>query len=334
MKIGEQLNYQTFSLEFLQTIPAKLSVLEETTIKYQSEDKQVYMLEQELDFMGGINTRLWVTQDGTSYKSIVNMMGVSMEVTKTDRDSALEGIEELEIVLNTRIIPTGKKLKPGASHLTANVKLSAGNLNEAILTNERQQLKENADGSANLSIAIPKVDENHCLNLPINDPELAPFLSATAYIETTHPDIRSKSVEIIDGEVNSWRAAKKLSNWVYKSISDKQLSGGFNSSLKTLESLAGDCTEHTVLLIAMARSVGIPARICAGLIFSRDAFYYHFWPEVYVGRWVQMDPSVGQNIADANHIQLQGGILESNTMVEFTEGVFRTLNQLDIDVLD
>ena len=43
----------------------------------------------------------------------------------------------------------------------------------------------------------------------------------------------------------------------------------------------------------------------------------------------QMDPTVGQVIADANHIQLQGGILESDTLVEFTEGIFRTLNQLE-----
>ena len=33
-----------------------------------------------------------------------------------------------------------------------------------------------------------------------------------------------------------------------------------------------------------------------------------------------MDPTLGQEIADANHIQLQGGILESGTMFEFTEG--------------
>ena len=103
--------------------------------------------------------------------------------------------------------------------------------------------------------------------------------SATAFIEATHPDIREKAVEILDGEINSWRAAKKLNTWVYKSIRNKELSGGYSSSLKTLESLSGDCTEHTVLLIAMARSVGIPARICAGLASLGDAFNYHFWAE-------------------------------------------------------
>ena len=88
------------------------------------------------------------------------------------------------------------------------------------------------------------------------------------------------------------------------------------------------------MFIALARSVGIPARICSGLIFSQDAFYYHFWPEVYVGRWVQTDPTLGQTLADANHIQLGGSTVESDTLLEFAEGVFLTLNQLEIVVIE
>ena len=113
------------------------------------------------------------------------------------------------------------------------------------------------------------------------------------------------------------------------------MSGGFGSSLTALESLSGDCTEHTVLFIALARAAGIPARICSGIAFAQqDAFYYHFWAEVYVGRWVQMDPTWGQTIADANHIQLDGSTLESDTLLEFAEDVLRTLNQLEIAVVE
>ncbi len=334
MKIGEKLNYNTFSFDLLQSINTELSVIDEASLKYQSEEKQVYILEQKLDIMGGITTRLSVTRDGTMYKSVTDMMGLSMVATKTDRETALDAVEEVDLVLNTRIIPTGLKPKPRASRFVGSVQLSKGSLKEAIMTGHHQKLTLNSERSGTLSIEIPKVEDENCVDLPVEDPELQTFLLATAFIEAAHPEIRAKAIEILDGEVNSWRASKKLCKWVYKSIRNKKLSGGFNSSLKTLESLSGDCTEHTVLLIALARSVGIPARICAGLVYSKDAFYYHFWPEVYVGTWVQMDPTLGQNIADANHIQLQGGILESGTMVEFTEGVFLTLNQLEIDIVE
>lgn len=334
LKIGEKLNYSTFSFDLFQSIKTELSVVDEASLTYQLEEKQVYILEQELDIMGGITTRLWITPDGTTYKSATDMMGFSMVATKTDRETALDAVEEVDIMLGTRIIPTGKKLKRGTSRFVASVRLSKGSLNDAIMTNGRQKLELNSERSGTLSIEIPKVEEENCPELTIQHPELQTFLSATTFIEADHPDIRAKAAEILDGENNSWRAAKKLCKWVYKSINEKNLSGGFSSSLKTLESRSGDCTEHTVLLIAMARSVGIPARICSGLVFSGDAFYYHFWPEVYVGTWVQMDPTLGQIIADANHIQLQGNILESGTMVEFTEGVFRTLNQLEIDIVE
>ena len=188
-------------------------------------------------------------------------------------------------------------------------------------------------GAGRLSIQVPTIVAENCLERPIQHAE-SEFLDPSAYIQAAHPDIQAKSKEILVGEVNSWRAAEKLCQWVYESITDKNISGGFGSSLETLESLAGDCTEHTVLFIALARAAGIPSRICSGIVFSKDAFYYHFWSEVYVGKWVQMDPTLGQVIADANHIQLWGGFLESDTMVEFAEGVYRTLNRLEIVIVE
>jgi hypothetical protein len=42
-----------------------------------------------------------------------------------------------------------------------------------------------------------------------------------------------------------------------------------------------------------------------------DHFYYHAWNKVWVGRWVEVDPTFGEYIADATHITLaQGGLME------------------------
>jgi transglutaminase-like putative cysteine protease len=212
-------------------------------------------------------------------------------------------------------------------------------LDEAVIIDSRQKLKVDDDPRHGvLEIDIPVMDREVAPNLPMqdlyNNGELAQFLKSTVYIQAEHPAIRAKAIEVLDGETNSWKSAEKLCRWVYQNIRDKNLKIGFGSALQTLESLEGDCTEHTVLMIAMARAVGIPARVCAGLVFQCDAFYYHFWPEVYVGKWVAMEPTLGQIQADANHIQLAGSELESDSMLEFGEGVMRTLNQLEIEVLE
>jgi transglutaminase-like putative cysteine protease len=58
-----------------------------------------------------------------------------------------------------------------------------------------------------------------------------------------------------------------------------------------------------VLYVALARAVGLPARTDAGLVYLRGHFYYHAWPEVWLGQWVAVDPTFGQFPADASHLR-------------------------------
>ena len=311
----------------------EIEVEAQDTLTYQSEEKQVYVLRQTIDMMNGITMKVWLDTDGVSYRTQTPMMGLSMVTTKTDREVALGDTEEVDIVLKTRILSSGKHPTRNARNFEADVKLTSGSITDAIMSNSRQKLKADSEQAGRLSIHIPTVAAEDCPDLPIRDAE-GKFLGASAYIQTDAPAIRAKTEEILDGEVNSWRAAEKLCQWVYTAITEKKVSGGFGSSLTALESLSGDCTEHTVLFIALARAAGVPARICSGIAFTQGAFHYHLWAEVYVGRWVQMDPTWGQTITDANHIQLYGSTLESDTLNEFAEGVFRTLNQLEITVVE
>ena len=333
LKIDDKRTFHMFSFDLLKPVKTEIEVLGEETITYQSEEKQVYVLKQTMDMMNGITAKLWIDTDGVNYRTEVPLMGLSMVTMKTDKETALGGTEEVDVILKTRILPSGKLPTPRSEHLEAEVKLSTGNISEVFRSNPQQKLAVSTEHVGKLSIQVPSIIAKDCLNLPIQSAQ-GEFLAASAYIQVDHPDIQAKAKEILGAEVNSWRASEKLCQWVYASINDKKMSGGFSSSLTTLESLSGDCTEHTVLFIALARAAGIPARICSGIVFARDAFYYHFWPEVYVGRWVQMDPTLDQVVADANHIQLGGGVMESDNLMEFAEGVFHTLNQLEITIVE
>ena len=245
-----------------------------------------------MDTMNGITSKIWLDAEGVTYRTETPLMGLSMVSTKTDKETALGGIEEVDVALKTRILPSGKRPMLNAKNFGADVKLITGNITDAIMSTSQQKLVLNGEHSGRLSIQVPTVVAEDCPDLPIQGAE-DKFLGASAYIQTDAPAIRAKAEEILEGEVNSWRAAKKLCEWVHTSMSDKKMSGGFGSSLTALETLSGDCTEHTVLFIALARAAGIPARICSGIAFAKDAFYYHFWAEVYVGKWVQMDSNVG-----------------------------------------
>jgi transglutaminase-like putative cysteine protease len=67
---------------------------------------------------------------------------------------------------------------------------------------------------------------------------------------------------------------------------------------------SGDCNAHTVLFVALARALGLPARPVAGLLLANGRYYYHAWAEVYLGDWVAVDPTLDQFPADVAHLRL------------------------------
>ena len=339
IRVGDAHTLQVFNLDLMKPVKTDINVLQADQIEFDNKIEPVNLINYTMDMMGGLTTTQWLGHDGTTYRMEIGLMGLNMVLAKTDMQTALGESGEVDVILNTKIFAQGKPPIPHARRFKARLRLTEGRLDKAVVIDSRQKLKvDNDPRHGVLEINVPVIDQAETSNLPIQDQrdneELAQFLKSTVYIQAEHPTIRAKADEVLDGETNAWKSAEKLCRWVYKNIRDKNLKIGFGSALQTVESLEGDCTEHTVLMIAMARSVGIPARVCAGLVFQRDAFYYHFWLEVYVGEWVAMEPTLGQIQADANHIQLAGSELESDSMLEFGEGVMRTLNQLEIEVLE
>jgi tetratricopeptide (TPR) repeat protein len=171
------------------------------------------------------------------------------------------------------------------------------------------------------------------------------YLSATPYIQSADPAIVQAAAGIVGNEKRAYYAARLLQQWVYKNITQKNLSLGFASAKETLVSHAGDCTEHAVLLTALARSLGIPARVAVGLIYLPDdtqgmgRFVYHMWTEVYVGEgdqgeWTPLDATNPQVLPDATHIKLADSALaDSGDLVRVTEAVVGVMGRIKIDVL-
>ena len=70
----------------------------------------------------------------------------------------------------------------------------------------------------------------------------------------------------------------------------------------------GDCNEHAALFAALARNVGVPTRIIAGVTLHDGAFYYHAWNEVCLAEnWYSLDTTKNQFPADLSHIKFVEG---------------------------
>ncbi len=121
-------------------------------------------------------------------------------------------------------------------------------------------------------------------------------------------------------------AAERLAAWVHGNL-DKRITLSVPSARQVLEARRGDCNEHTVLYVALARAAGLPARTAAGLVYVDGTFYYHAWPEVYLDGWVAVDPTFNQFPADAAHLRFTvGGLARQVELV-------RLIGRLTLDVV-
>ena len=156
--------------------------------------------------------------------------------------------------------------------------------------------------------------------------EPAEELVSTPLIQATDPDIVRRARMIADGERDPAVVARRLNQWVYLNLS-KEITLSIPSATQVLEARQGDCNEHTVLYVALARALGLPARTAVGLVHVNGRFYYHAWPEVWLEEWVAMDPTLGQVPADAAHLRfLIGGLARQVDLV-------RLIGKLRLEVI-
>jgi hypothetical protein len=161
--------------------------------------------------------------------------------------------------------------------------------------------------------------------LPLREP--ADDLAATPAIESEDPDIHKLAQHVVGTETDAGAAATLLERWVYGHLR-KAYGVSSDRASDVLRRREGDCTEHSLLFAALARSVGLPARLVYGLVYvlgadGKPAMLWHEWDEVFIGQWIAVDSTFGQDIADATHIQLGRG--------DQTDAV-ALMGQLHIDV--
>lgn len=146
-------------------------------------------------------------------------------------------------------------------------------------------------------------------------------------LQVNNRDIVNLAVRIAGNERDPRVIAERINAWVYDSIA-KEITITVPSALQVLRDRRGDCNEHTQLYVALARAIGIPARIATGLAYVNGKFYYHAWPEVWMNEWVAVDPTFGQFPADAAHLRfVSGGLTRQGELL-------RLVGTLRIEVLN
>src|SRR2546430_10346076 len=111
---------------------------------------------------------------------------------------------------------------------------------------------------------------------------------------------------ILGREQDPTRAARRIADWVRANLAQRRTATS-PGALQALEARLGDCNEHAVLYVALARAAGLPARTAAGLVPVDGRFYYHAWAEAYLGGCGAVGPAVDEFPAGAAHVRFSIG---------------------------
>ncbi len=268
----------------------------------------------------GMGVNIWLDDEGSVLKEESPMGLVLLREEKhvaqeVGSGAQIDIIQEVAVRSNIPI-----KDPRGVSFLK--VKLKRLPLMNFEMNDGRQKLTGRV-----LQVIREEWPDSPSLTLPSNGKEVKEFLRPTALIQCDHPLIREKAAQIVGNKEGTLEAIQAMIEWVYGHM-EKKPTLSVPSALEVLQSRVGDCNEHAVLLVALLRSLGVPSRPCVGVIYFRDGFYYHAWAEVWIGRWVAVDPTLNQLPADATHIKFIHGDIE-----EWADLV-KVIGTLEVDVLE
>ncbi len=273
----------------------------------------------------------YVTTDGNLIETVVGgffTLRREPEATAKDVRFAFDAIRAGIIAVKT---PLGKPQQVTMLKL----RLSGIRLKDVLIDDERQSYERGGEGedAAHVVTLKPARAPENRPTLPLRfgpeDEEIVRCLKPSTYVQSDAPEIIQAARKIVGDERDAFAAAARIQNWVYRNVKKKGLAA-LSHALGVLQKLEGDCSEHSVLFVALCRAAGIPARQVVGIGYSDSmkGFGYHAWAEVYAGAWVAMDPTWGEDLADATHVKFAVGEADSMGVVA---GLF---GSLQIEVLE
>ncbi|MFQ5674216.1 MAG: transglutaminase family protein [Nitrospinales bacterium] len=315
-------------VEPLQTFSSvEYEIINRETVNFTGRAEDAFVIRQSL---GGMESTLWITPDGDVLRELSPDGFESLQEPRETAQDLPGDPMSVSSFITLSLVKTQREIVNPAFKTHGRYELSNLRFPDLIPEDHRQEvLRVTRRGDRNYSADLLVTTEPEFTTPSDRLPETSgKFLSDSSEIQANHPLIRSLSREIVGDEKDSWRAALKINDWVYKNL-EKVLVDSF-SALDALHDRRGECQSHTNLFTAIARAGGIPTKVINGLIYSRGfgGFVYHSWPEVFVGKWRALDPTLGQTAVDATHIKLSEGEKEGALkLMEF-------IGKLQIEILD
>jgi transglutaminase-like putative cysteine protease len=343
LKPGQKLNFKILNPLSYSLADCRFEVIGREEVLILGNKMNLWHIKEEMVAVIPVIMDEWIDGSGECWKTVSQASLITSTSIRMPKEKALEvSGENFDIAFSTLIRPN-MTLESPREVQKATFRLSGvapDKIKNFPFDDGSQKILEAGKDYVVIETSSQVFREEEALGLPVKDEQLRRFLKPTSFCQADDPEIQEAAKRIVGSERNSWRAAKKIAEWVKEEMTPNY-DVGFATAKEVLRNRKGDCSEHTVIAVALFRAAGIPARAAVGIMYAQGIFAYHMWPEVYVGRWIGLDAKwlavdkkSGEYYTDATHLKFGRSLLDENIFKEMAQAISEIVGQLRLEIVD
>lgn len=272
-----------------------------------------YRFVQQLD--PARSTRIFADAEDRILRSETVFLGGVLAIESSTAADALKAARGDTLNIDVlAIVPVNRPLSASQTISETEIELKLKNgLLPLLPTTPWQQIEPVDAATTRITLLRPKrsVPQNVSASFSPSSAEL----TASRWMPLDDPELRRMAQSSVSGLTEPMEICLNLEDLVRRKLRHSAFSTALQPAPKIARTLRGDCTEHAVLLAALIRTAGIPARVAGGLVYSNRqlGFSGHAWVEALVNdTWVPFDSAIPSQSRAVHHIKLTHSLLNDD----------------------
>ena len=346
LKPGTQFTVKTYEpgLKADDAVSMTFKVLEKGQVDIGGKKQEAYRVAATMELQGtAITTELWVDDDATPLISTFDIGVAKVTMVRSTKGEALKSAAPPELFLNT-FVAVDRRIDTSAKEVTLRLRLPPDETRKLpdLPRTGMQSFKRVSDHEGLLTIR--RIDWDRVRKATSESTtKFQEYLRASTMLDINDGRVKKLAHRAVQGAKTPAQKADALRKFVTDYVEDKSLDVGFATASEVARNKCGDCTEHSVLLAALARASGIPARGVSGIIqipegygdMDKNAFGYHMWTQVNIGgQWVDIDAAMRETDCNPTHVALALLPLNDEGILDSIAMMMPLLGRLQIEVVD
>ena len=248
------------------------------------------------------------------------LLGRTLRFYRTDAATALgeENLQSLDLQFLTALPLRRPLLNPERSN-TVRMMISVEASEQISLpASDFQAVEQQAANSVIVTLMRPmtSTDGTQPATPPPNTrrPDKK-FTNSSRWIDSKDDSVR-RMATIAGGAVSDpHEKCKRLTSYIASHLRPSAFSTSLRPASEVVKTKQGDCTEYAVLLAAVMRSEGVPARVAVGFAYVPNpaSFAPHMWTEAWInGQWIPFDATLGGEVNPLTRLKVLDSPLSDN----------------------